>query len=272
MFSLFFASKDDPALTRNGPYAPFSPLHIVLTLLSFALVFFLIKHAKHKKLKSRIFWAWGAYALLVSLNVFRFIWDVSAGEFDFKEDIPLQLCGIQMFTLPVALASRGRAGEYMREFAFSYGTAGFVLALLLPLTTQYDYPVLHFRNIQSLLYHDAIGFVALMLPHLGSDSAENAAFRGIVYKPEAKNAYKADRVLTACALVTAAVNVCAGSNYLYTSGLPISFDLMRWPFYLPFLAAFIFTAGRIPYWTYGYFQNRLLSETDAVHIGVPKKS
>jgi hypothetical integral membrane protein (TIGR02206 family) len=251
VLSLFFASKDDPSLTENGPYKPFSLLHIVLTLLSFALIYILIRYLKHKKLSVRKKWAWGAYAFLVSLNVFRFVWDLGTGQFDFKEDIPLQLCGIQMFTLPVALASRGKAGDYMREFAFSYGTAGFVLAMLLPLTTAYDFPVLHFRNVQSMLYHTAMGFVALMLPLIG-------------YRPEAKNARKADRVLLACALVTGAVNALWGSNYLYTSALPISFELLRWPFYLPFLAAFIFTAGRIPYWTYGYFQDKLYGETDGV--------
>jgi hypothetical integral membrane protein (TIGR02206 family) len=253
VFSLFFASKEDPGLIKNGPYRPFSLLHIALTLLSFAIIFFLIKHLKHKKPSVRFLWAWAAYSLLVSLNVFRFAWDVGTGQFDFKEDIPLQLCGIQMFTLPIALASRGRAGEYIREFAFSYGTAGFVLGLLLPLTTQYDYPVLHFRNMQSLLYHACLGFIALMLSNLR-------------FKPEIKNSYKADRVLVSCVLVTGAVNILTGSNYLYTSALPISFELLRRPSYLPFFAAFIFTAGRIPYWTYNHFQNRSYSRIASQNI------
>jgi hypothetical integral membrane protein (TIGR02206 family) len=250
MFSLFFASKDDPALIENGPYRPFSFLHIVLMLMAFASIYLLIRHVRHKKYRGRFIWVCSAYALLVLLNVFRFAWDAGTGEFDIRQDIPLQLCGIQMFTLPFALFNRGKAGEHLREFAFSYGTVGFVLALLMPFTTQFDYPVLHFRNIQSLLYHTDMGFIALMLPHIG-------------YRPDIKNAHKADNVLFACIAVTAVVNIAAGSNYLYTSNLPISFELLRWPLYIPFFGAFIIFAGRVPYIVYNYLQNRVCDDHGA---------
>lgn len=250
MFSLFFASKDDPALIENGPYRPFSFLHIALTLLAFASIYMLIRHARHKNRRRRFIWVCSAYALLVLLNIFRLAWDLVTGEFDIKQDIPLQLCGIQMFTLPFALFDRGKAGEYFREFAFSYGTVGFVLALLMPFTTQFDYPVLHFRNIQSLLYHADMGFIALMLPHIG-------------YRPDVKNVRKADNVLFICIAVTATVNIATGSNYLYTSSLPISFELLRWPLYIPFLGAFILFAGRVPYLAYGHLQNRTCNEHGA---------
>ncbi len=243
MFSLFFASKDDPKLIEGGPYRPFSFLHIALTLLTFVSIYLLIRYVKHKNYRSRFIWMCSAYALLVLLNIFRFAFDMGAGEFDIREDIPLQLCGIQMLTLPFALFGRGKIGGSLREFAFSYGTVGFVLALLMPFTTQYDYPVLHFRNIQSLLYHADMGLIALMLPHLG-------------YSPDMKNAHKADNVLFICVAVTGIVNIAAGSNYLYTSNLPVSFELLRWPLYIPFLGAFILFAGRVPYIAYNFLHNR----------------
>lgn len=243
MFSLFFASKDDPALIENGPYRPFTFAHIVLTLLVFASIYFLVRRLKHKNRRCRIYWVNCAYAVLVILNILRLAWDITAGEFDIREDIPLQLCGIQMFTLPIALQSRGKAGEHMREFAFAYGTVGFALALIMPFSTQFDYPVMHFRNIQSLLYHAALGFIALMLPHLG-------------YRPDIKNAHKADNVLFACIAVTGIINFAIGSNYLYTSNLPISFELLRWPLYIPFLGAFILLAGRVPYLAYSYLHDK----------------
>ncbi len=252
MFSLFFASKDDPALIANGPYRPFSFLHIILTLLAFVSIYFLIRHVKNKKYLSRFIWVCSAYALLVLLNIFRFAWGIEIGEFDIKQDMPLQLCGIQMFTLPFALFNRGKVGGYLREFAFSYVTAGFVLALLMPFTTQYDYPVLHFRNIQSLLYHADMGFIALMLPHLD-------------YYPDIKNVRKADSILCICIAVTAIVNIATGSNYLYTSSLPISFELLRWPLYIPFLGAFIILVGRVPYLAYNYLHNKTFNERGAHH-------
>lgn len=255
MFSLFFAPKDDPALIANAPYRPFSFLHIALTLLAFASVYFLIRHVSHKNIRTRNYCAYSAYALLVLLNIIKFAWDIGSGDFNIKQDIPLQLCGIQMFTLPFALFNRGRIGEHLREFAFSYGTAGFVLGLIMPFTTQYDYPVLHFRNIQSLLYHSALGFIALMLPHTG-----------IGYRPDIKNAYKADNVLFVCAAITAVVNIAAGSNYLYTSGLPIPFELMRWPLYIPFMGAFILLVGRAPYLVYSYFNKKHSTKAALIRI------
>jgi uncharacterized membrane protein YwaF len=154
-----------------------------------------------------------------------------------------------MFTLPFALFSRGRIGERLREFAFSYGTVGFALGLIMPFTTQFDYPVLHFRNIQSLFYHAVLGYIALMLPYTDTG-----------YRPDIKNAYKADNVLFICVAVTAIVNIAAGSNYLFTSGLPISFDLLRWPLYIPFMGAFILIAGRIPYLAYSYLNKKTYYE------------
>ena len=162
------------------------------------------------------------------------IWEARTGQFDLKEGLPLQLCGIQMFAIPLALFSRGRIGDYMREFVFAYGTVGFLLALLLPIPALQIYPVFHFRSMQSMLYHAALGFVALMLPHLN-------------YRPDIRNVRKAYAVLVACALFTGAVNMLFGSNYLYTSALPIPFDLLPWPLYLPFLLAFALLVGRLPY-------------------------
>lgn len=254
MFSLFFASKDDPGLIENGPYRPFSFLHIFLTLLVFASIYFLIRHVKHKNHRSRLLWLYSAYALLVLLNIFRAAFDIVTGEFDIKQDMPLHLCGIQMFMLPFALLGRGKAGESLREFAFSYGTVGFVLAIVMPFTTQFDYPVMHFRNIQSLLYHADMGFIALMLPHTG-------------YRPNIKNAHKADNVLFICIAVTGAVNIALGSNYLYTSGLPISFEILRWPLYIPLLGAFILFAGRVPYLAHNFLKNRTYGE-HSVHQNI----
>ncbi len=243
MFSLFFAPKNDPALVENGPYRPFTLQHIILTLLSFLLIYILIRYIRKKQRRTRIKWVYSAYALLVILNVLRLVWGFGTEKFDIKEDLPLQLCGIQMFTLPVALFAHGKAKDYMREFAFSYGTVGFVLALLMPFTTLFDYPVFHFRSMQSLIYHAVMGFIALSMPLIG-------------YKPDITNVRKAYISLLVFAILTGVVNLLTGSNYLYTSYLPITFKLLPWPFYIPFLLAFMLLMGRLPYYTYSLLQHR----------------
>lgn len=132
----------------------------------------------------------------------------------------------------------------MREFVFAYGTVGFLLALILPIPTLQIYPVFHFRSMQSMLYHAALGFIALMLPHLN-------------YRPAVRNVRKAYAVLVICALFTGVVNILLGSNYLYTAALPIRFDLLQWPLYLPFLFAFALLVGRLPYYAYHLFRGNL---------------
>jgi hypothetical integral membrane protein (TIGR02206 family) len=248
MFRLFFAGKDDPLLIQSGPYGLFTIPHLLVVLLLFATVYLVIRRIKGKAYRTRFSWVFCAYVLLVLLEIMRVIWSAYTGRFDVREDLPLQLCGIQMFAIPLALFSHGRIGDYMREFVYAYGTVGFLLALILPIPTLQIYPVFHFRSMQSMLYHTALGFVAFMLPHLN-------------HRPAVKNVRKAYAVLVACALFTGVVNILLGSNYLYTSALPIRFDSLRWPLYLPFLFAFALLVGRLPYHAYHFFSGTCTGET-----------
>lgn len=270
MFKLFFAGKDDPLILQNGPYRPFTASHIAAMTFLFILVFMAVRNVRQKnEYRLRFLWTVRAYAFLVFLNVLRFVWDVYAGVFDIKEDLPLQLCGIQMFAIPLALllqrnegqpldhsdassiaeTSRWiwKMGEYMCEFVYAYGTVGFVLAIILPLPTLREYPVFHFRSIQSLLYHAALGFIALMLPYLN-------------YQPNIENVKKAYSVLMVCAVFTGIVNALIGSNYFYTAYLPIDFELLPWPTYLPFLFAFALFVGRLPYYAHAWLQRNLFDD------------
>lgn len=277
MLGLFFAGKDDPLLVQNGPYRPFTISHISAMLFLFILVYIAVGRVRQKEYRLRFLWSVWAYAFLVLLNVFRFAWDVYTGMFDIKEDLPLQLCGIQMFAIPLALLlqrNEGQSldysfvsnsaetsrwiwkiGEYMCEFVYAYGTVGFVLALILPLPTLREYPVFHFRSLQSLLYHTAMGFIAFMLPYLN-------------YRPDIKNVKKAYCVLMICAVFTGIVNMLIGSNYLYTAYLPIEFELLPWPLYLPFLFAFALFVGRLPYYAYAFFHGTCSADiVDVLHEG-----
>ncbi|MBO2533167.1 MAG: hypothetical protein CW342_09820 [Thermoactinomycetaceae bacterium] len=252
MFRLFFAGEDDPLLVQSGSPGLFTLQHLMVVLLLLATVCLALRRIRQQAFRTRFLWTLCAFVSLVVLDVARMIWEARTGQFDLKEGLPLQLCGIQMFAIPFALFSHGRIGEYMREFVFAYGTVGFFLALLLPIPTLQDYPVFHFRSMQSMLYHAALGFVALMLPHLN-------------HRPVVRNVRKAYVVLVACTLFTGFVNIFLGSNYLYTSALPIRFNSLRWPLYLPFLFAFALFVGRLPYHAYHFFSGTFRDETKAPH-------
>ena len=250
MFSRFFLGKNDPHLTEDGPYSPYSIAHIAIIFVTFFLVFVLVRRIRREKRSVRFKWAWGAYGLMVLLDVARLTWELSTGEFDVRESLPLQLCGLQLVAMPVALAGKGRTEETAREFVFAYGTLGFVLAVLMPFTVMYDYPVWHFRTMQSMLYHTALGFASMMLLHLD-------------YRPDVKNARKGFLVLIFIALATGIVNVATGSNYLYTARLPLPSQIIPWPYYLPLLFLFMFIVGRLPYYVYHIAEAHAAGESES---------
>ncbi len=128
---MFFLPKDSPELVQNGPYAPYSAAHIIIILFAFGFIWLLLRIVRQKSIGSRLVWVAAVYGSLVLLNILRVFWEVSTGSFDVKTSLPLELCGIQMFVLPLALFSRGKIQTYMREFAFSFGTLGFFFSLYL---------------------------------------------------------------------------------------------------------------------------------------------
>ncbi|NLJ41389.1 MAG: YwaF family protein [Clostridiales bacterium] len=274
MIKLIFANRDDPLLVQNGPYKPFTLSHIIVILILFQLVCLAVRQSRHKEYRIRYKRVCKAYKFLVFLNILRFVWDWHTGCFNIKEDLPLQLCGIQMFAIPLALYTQRiksdpisrpafpkfnaiskkihKIGIYAIEFVYAYGIIGFLLALIFPATTLYDYPVFHLRSIQSFLYHTTMGFIAFMLPHLN-------------YRPRVYNIRKAYNSLILCTLFTGIVNISIGSNYLYTAKLPIRFDLLPWPTYLPFLFAFALGVGYLPYYIYDLVQEKYSDKDKETH-------
>lgn len=248
MFSLFFLGRNDPELKLGGPYAPFSAAHIAVTLTAFVLVALAVRFIRRQHSRSRLALTGCVYGFLVLLNILRLVWESAAGEFDIRTSLPLELCGLQMFILPPALFSRGRFGGWMREFAFSYGTLGFVLSLIMPFTTLYDYPVWHFRTMQSVLYHSALGIICLSLPGPG-------------YEPQVRNARKAYVVLAAAAVLSGTANILTGGNYMYTAALPLPTQIVPWPYYLPLLLGFALLAGRLPYYAFHFLKTRKTADT-----------
>jgi len=245
--SLFFLNKNDPKLTSSGPFAPFSFGHFVILVLAFVLICLMLRAARRRPRRTRRRWLYTGYGVMILLNTARLVWELSVDEFSWQQSLPLQLCGIQMFLIPIALFGKGKTSSFVRECVFAYGIVGFVLALLVPFTTLFHYPLMHFRSLQSFAYHTTLGFVCLMLPQTG-------------FAPHVKNANKAFAVLMASAAATSLLNFLIGSNYLYTARLPLPTQPIPWPYYIPLLGGFMFLLGRVPYHIAAAVQNKTLSK------------
>lgn len=86
------------------------------------------------------------------------------GEYDWwTRELPLFLCSIQLFTIPLAGFSRGRVKEASMDFVMIFGILGAVLGTF-GATQNYDaYPVISFNNVVSGLTHSIAGFASLYI-------------------------------------------------------------------------------------------------------------
>ncbi len=84
-------------------------------------------------------------------------------------ELPLFLCSIQLFTIPLAAFAKGRVKEASMDFVMIFGILGAVLGTF-GATQNYDaYPVISFNNVISGLTHSIAGFASLyvMISGLG---------------------------------------------------------------------------------------------------------
>lgn len=84
-------------------------------------------------------------------------------------NLPLFLCSIQMFTIPLAAFAKGRVKEAAMDFVMIFGILGAVLGTFGATQNYANYPVISFNNVVSGLTHSIAGFASLyvMISGLG---------------------------------------------------------------------------------------------------------
>jgi hypothetical integral membrane protein (TIGR02206 family) len=125
----------------------------------------------------------------------------TTGQWTIQGMLPLWLCSITSWTMPLLLIWRNR---YYFEWAYFMGTIGAIMALLTPDLTIYGFP--HFRFIEFLTLHGAI-LVAVVYMTVVERFRVN--FQSLLRVFVIANLYWG---------FCAVVNSLIGSNYLYTHG------------------------------------------------------
>ena len=87
--------------------------------------------------------------------------------FDWRYNLPLFLCSIQLITIPLAAFTRGRLKESSLDFVLIFGVLGAVLGTYAAGNNYGSYPVLSFDNVVSGLTHSLAGFAALYIGFSG---------------------------------------------------------------------------------------------------------
>lgn len=162
---------------------------------------------------------WGLLALIYLCEGSWQVWMWRTGQWTAQGMLPLWLCSVTSWTMPLLLLWR-KAWYY--QWAYFLGSIGALMALLTPDLTIYGFP--HFRFIEFLTLHGAI---LAAVVYMTAVEGFRPTPRGLLGAAAAANLY-----WLACHLV----NLAIGSNYGYTRGklpTPSLLDVLGpYPWYL----------------------------------------
>lgn len=162
---------------------------------------------------------WGLVSLIYLCEGSWQIWMWSTGQWTIQGMLPLWLCSVTSWTMPLLLIARSR--RYY-QWAYFMGIIGAFMALLTPDLMQYGFP--HYRFIEFITLHGAI-IVAVV--YMTAVEGFRPTWGGLLRVFIITNLYW---------LFCAMVNRLIGSNYLYTQGklpTPSLLDLLGpYPWYL----------------------------------------
>ena len=101
-----------------------------------------------------------AAIVIDGFEILKFVIEcVNAGSFEpLLYDLPLFLCSIQLFALPVAAFGKGRVREIGLDFVFVFGLLCSLMGTIGAGNDYGTYPVLYYHNVCSAITHCSSGF------------------------------------------------------------------------------------------------------------------
>lgn len=138
------------------------------------------------------------------------IWLYLCGQTNWVKLLPLHLCAMQSFFIPLAVFSKNKV---LREFVYCTSILGGICAIVFPVGVAETYPMIHFQTIQTMVLHGLLIFVPLALIVSGQ------------FMPDKKNYGKVVLVLLCAATVAAGVDFATGENYMFLNYAPLGTPL-----------------------------------------------
>lgn len=177
-------------------------------------------------------------ASIMLVNEFAWhAWNLGTGAWSIRENLPLHLCGISIWTMIYMLFTR----DYrLYPIIFFIGLGGAAQAIITPSAGEYGLP--HFRAFQTLISH---GMLVIAVVFLATKEDQRPTWPWL---------WKTMLVLNVYLAVVTAINFALGSNYMFTVQKPDTaslFDVMGpWPWYLltaEVLAVILFALLYLPF-------------------------
>lgn len=167
---------------------------------------------------------------IVILEVSRQIWAISMGSYLWSEMLPLHLCGIQIFLMPLMLKTKS---SLLKNFVYLTAFPGALAALLFNETVFYKYPVFHYQSIQTFVIHTLIMIVPIFM----------IVFEN--FRPKLSFILPSTALLALIAVFDGLINLVTGGNYLFIASAPADTpiawvsEITGWPGYIPVMMALV---------------------------------
>lgn len=209
---------------------PFSSSYNLMLLISFliAIAIFVVGSMNNPKQNEKLLKV--IVFTIVALEVSRQIWAVSMGNYLWSEMLPLHLCGIQIFLMPLMIKTKF---PLLKNFVYLTAFPGALAALLFNETVFYKYPVFHFQSIQTFVIHTLIMIVPIFM----------MVFDG--FRPKLRYILPSTGLLAFIAVFDGFVNIITGGNYLFIASAPADTpiawvaDVTGWPGYIPVMIVIV---------------------------------
>ncbi len=226
----------------------FNAVHIAVILSPFAVAFVLWLALRHRSEKARrntllvisalnmaLYWV---YKYMLSIDTDYLVY-YGIDKFTWLNELPLQLCNINLFIIPLGLITKKRP---LLGFSFFLGSIGGLTALLLPEPLFRDCSPFLFRMIGYYGTHLIISASCISLASLGF---YRPSFRDI---PGVVGAFVALSLVAHCVNYLLRLGACTVANYFYTYCADVNVLNFCWKLIpIPYLYLLPFLIGLILY-------------------------
>ncbi len=161
----FFTHKDKLAPASELPGTMFTPLHFTVAaiILAIVIVCAVLIRKKENLIKPVFIILWATVSVL---EVVKIVWESTTGNsvgLEITGILPLYPCSIFMYAMPFAIFGKGKVKWAACAYACTLGLLGGAVNFFYPMTVLYNYSIISFSGMHSMIYHGIMLFTCLTM-------------------------------------------------------------------------------------------------------------